>query len=183
MIGCMMRNTGRSMCQFCGEQPPSKGPGFMATLPHLSSHWTRQNIFPLIFWLSNGHWSFFLLAQHMMPLPVLENSSTIIFQVGAMLHLLPQDLSQWEGRQVTLAPTTQTQPPQASNWERRKQRNRNHSESSLVMVAIAAGLAPSMQCPGPGQSAEQVWSLVPLAAGEARLAWFCCLLLAGLPVP
>lgn len=47
------------------------------------------------------------------------------------------------------------------------------------MVAAAVGLAPGIQCPGPGELAEQAWSLVPLAAGVARLDWFCCLLLAG----
>ena len=37
MTGCMGRYTGKSVCLFCGEQPPSKGPGFMATLSYLVS--------------------------------------------------------------------------------------------------------------------------------------------------
>lgn len=37
MTGCMVRYTGKSVCLFCGEQPPSKGPGFMATLSYLVS--------------------------------------------------------------------------------------------------------------------------------------------------
>ena len=49
---------------------------------------------------------------------------------------------------VTLAPTSQTHPPQASNWERRKQRNRDPGESRLVMVASGVSLAPRTQRPG-----------------------------------
>lgn len=49
----------------------------------------RQDIFSLIFWCSNGHLSFFSIAQHMTPLAMLGNSSTSIFWVGTTFHLLP----------------------------------------------------------------------------------------------